>query len=115
MRYAAAPILADAAASEDAAAASTDGMDAETAERLRSLGYVATIEPGSAVETRTDPKDGIHVVVAIGRGQVAWEARDFETALEYEVEAQAQCLGTHDFREAMAAWMQKRDARYEGR
>lgn len=42
----------------------------------------------------------------------AW---DFETALEYEIEAQAQCLGTHDFREAMAAWMQKRDARYEGR
>jgi len=42
----------------------------------------------------------------------AW---DFEMALEYEVEAQARCLGTHDFREAMAAWMQKRDARYEGR
>ncbi|MDP6978989.1 MAG: enoyl-CoA hydratase-related protein [Myxococcota bacterium] len=42
----------------------------------------------------------------------AW---DFETALEYEVEAQAQCLGTHDFREAMAAWMQKREGKYEGR
>jgi len=42
-------------------------------------------------------------------------AGDFETALEYEVEAQARCLGTHDFREAMAAWRQKRVARYEGR
>ena len=40
---------------------------------------------------------------------------DFETALEYEVEAQAQCLGTRDFREAMAAWMQKREGKYEGR
>jgi 2-(1,2-epoxy-1,2-dihydrophenyl)acetyl-CoA isomerase len=42
----------------------------------------------------------------------AW---DFETALEYEVEAQARCLGSHDFREAMAAWLQKRDGKYEGR
>lgn len=40
---------------------------------------------------------------------------DFETALEYEVDAQAQCLGSHDFREAMAAWIQKRDGTYEGR
>lgn len=40
---------------------------------------------------------------------------DFETALEYEVEAQSRCLGTHDFREAMAAWFQKRDGVYEGR
>ncbi len=40
---------------------------------------------------------------------------DFETALELEVEAQARCLGSHDFREAMAAWIQKRDGIYEGR
>jgi 2-(1,2-epoxy-1,2-dihydrophenyl)acetyl-CoA isomerase len=39
---------------------------------------------------------------------------DFETALEYEVEAQARCLGTRDFREAMAAWLQKRDGKYIG-
>ncbi len=40
---------------------------------------------------------------------------DFETALEYEVEAQARCLGTEDFREAMIAWGQKRDGNYQGR
>jgi 2-(1,2-epoxy-1,2-dihydrophenyl)acetyl-CoA isomerase len=40
---------------------------------------------------------------------------DFETALEYEVESQSRCLGTHDFREAMAAWIQKRDGNYQGR
>ncbi len=41
----------------------------------------------------------------------AW---DFETALEYEVETQARCIDTHDFREALAAWMQKREGKYEG-
>jgi enoyl-CoA hydratase/carnithine racemase len=40
---------------------------------------------------------------------------DFETALEYEVESRARCLGSRDFREAMAAWIQKRDGVYEGR
>jgi len=40
---------------------------------------------------------------------------DFETALEYEVESQSRCLDTRDFREAMSAWFQKRDGKYEGR
>ena len=39
----------------------------------------------------------------------------FEEALEYEVEAQAECLGTRDFREAMAAWSEKREGKYQGR
>jgi 2-(1,2-epoxy-1,2-dihydrophenyl)acetyl-CoA isomerase len=40
---------------------------------------------------------------------------DFETALEYEVEAQTRCFETEDFREAMLAWIQKRDGAYHGR
>lgn len=40
---------------------------------------------------------------------------DFETALEYEVEAQTRCFGTDDFREAMAAWAQRREGHYTGR
>ncbi len=40
---------------------------------------------------------------------------DFDTALEYEVEAQATCLGSEDFREAMMAWIEKRDGQYLGR
>ena len=34
---------------------------------------------------------------------------------EFEIEEQARCLGSRDFREAMAAWMQKREGHYEGR
>lgn len=74
-------ILAD-AAERATGNASAGGMDAETAERLRSLGYVATIDPGSAVDARVDPKDGIHVVVAISNGQIAYEAREFDKALK---------------------------------
>jgi 2-(1,2-epoxy-1,2-dihydrophenyl)acetyl-CoA isomerase len=38
----------------------------------------------------------------------------FEEALAYEAEAQATCLGSQDFREAMIAWVKKRDGAYEG-
>jgi len=38
----------------------------------------------------------------------------FEEGLEYEAEAQATCLGSRDFREAMSAWLQKRDGEYCG-
>lgn len=51
----------------------------------------------------------------IKRGLDRATAWDFETALEYEVEAQSRCLGTEDFREAMAAWLQKREGHYQGR
>jgi len=55
-------------------------LDDETAERLRSLGYVATITPGTAVDARKDPKDGIAGVVEVARGQAAYLDRDFATA-----------------------------------
>ena len=38
----------------------------------------------------------------------------FEEGLEYEAEAQATCMGSSDFREAMAAWVQKRSGKYRG-
>jgi len=38
----------------------------------------------------------------------------FEEGLEFEADAQAVCLGSKDFREAMRAWVQKRDGEYTG-
>jgi 2-(1,2-epoxy-1,2-dihydrophenyl)acetyl-CoA isomerase len=38
----------------------------------------------------------------------------FEEALEQEAEAQAVCLGSQDFAEAMKAWIQKRPGEYSG-
>lgn len=38
----------------------------------------------------------------------------FEETLEFEADAQETCFGTADFREAMLAWLQKRDGNYLG-
>jgi 2-(1,2-epoxy-1,2-dihydrophenyl)acetyl-CoA isomerase len=38
----------------------------------------------------------------------------FEDALEFEAEAQATCLGSDDFREAVKAWFEKRSGEYRG-
>lgn len=38
----------------------------------------------------------------------------FEEGLELESSAQAACLGTKDFAEAMGAWLQKREGKYVG-
>jgi enoyl-CoA hydratase/carnithine racemase len=39
----------------------------------------------------------------------------FAEALEHEAEAQAVCLGSDDFAEAMRAWVKKRPGVYHGR
>jgi 2-(1,2-epoxy-1,2-dihydrophenyl)acetyl-CoA isomerase len=39
----------------------------------------------------------------------------FEEGIEWEANAQATCLGSEDFREAMMAWVQKRDGEYSGK
>ena len=44
----------------------------------------------------------------------AWGG-DEQSTRERENEAPAHCLGSRDFREAMAAWMQKREGHSEGR
>ena len=38
----------------------------------------------------------------------------FEAGLEFEADAQATCLGSSGFREAMIAWMKKTDGTYTG-
>lgn len=38
----------------------------------------------------------------------------YDEALNQEVIAQAACMGTNDFKEAMLAWIQKRDGQYTG-
>jgi 2-(1,2-epoxy-1,2-dihydrophenyl)acetyl-CoA isomerase len=91
------------------------------ARQARELGLVLEVVPDDALLARVAEyarnlaaKPPIALAL-IKNGLDRATAWDFETALEYEVEAQARCLGTHDFREAMAAWMQKRDGKYEGR
>jgi tetratricopeptide (TPR) repeat protein len=65
------------AGSPDAAPAS---VDRETMEQLRSLGYVAGIEPGSAPDLGKDPKDKIDSAVALFYGQDAYMKGDMRTA-----------------------------------
>jgi 2-(1,2-epoxy-1,2-dihydrophenyl)acetyl-CoA isomerase len=87
----------------------------------RELGLVLEVVPDDELSTRVAAYASSLAAkppVALGlikNGLDRATAWDFETALEYEVQAQAQCLGTRDFREAMAAWMQKREGQYEGR
>jgi 2-(1,2-epoxy-1,2-dihydrophenyl)acetyl-CoA isomerase len=95
-----------------------DLLDAHEA---HAFGLVLEVVPDAALSARV--AEYAHVLaskppVALGlikNGLNRATTWDFETALEYEVEAQARCLGTYDFREAMAAWFQKRDGKYEGR
>ena len=51
----------------------------------------------------------------IKRGLNRAASCSFEAAVEYEVESQATCLGSRDFREAMMAWAQRREGEYQGR
>lgn len=61
--------------------------DEETMEQLRSLGYVAAIEPGSAPSTGKDPKDGIESLVALFEGEEAYMDSDFARAEKYLLRA----------------------------
>ncbi|MCA9752387.1 MAG: tetratricopeptide repeat protein, partial [Gemmatimonadetes bacterium] len=58
-------------------------LDDETAARLRALGYVATIEPGTKADLRQDPKDGAEMVAALFRGEEAFQRRNFVVARRY--------------------------------
>ena len=55
-------------------------MDPSTAERLHALGYIASIEPGTATGGGKDPKDGIDGVLATARGARAFQAGDLASA-----------------------------------
>jgi arylsulfatase A-like enzyme len=63
-------------------------MDEETAERLRSLGYVASVTPGSGTsDPRLDPKDGVHVAVALFRGEQAYRDQNLVAAERFLLQA----------------------------
>ncbi|MGQ0720210.1 MAG: tetratricopeptide repeat protein, partial [Candidatus Eiseniibacteriota bacterium] len=55
-------------------------MEDEVAEQLRSLGYVATSEPGAAANTGIDPKDKAPGAAALFRGEEAYLTGDLVTA-----------------------------------
>jgi tetratricopeptide (TPR) repeat protein len=61
--------------------------DEETMEQLRSLGYVATVEPGSTPNREKDPKDGIESVVALFEGEEAYLSSDLARAERYLLRA----------------------------
>jgi len=61
--------------------------DEETLEQLRSLGYVAAVEPGSAPSSGKDPKDGIESIVALFEGEEAYIASNFARAEVYLLRA----------------------------
>ncbi|MGH2571174.1 MAG: sulfatase-like hydrolase/transferase, partial [bacterium] len=55
-------------------------LDAGTAARLRSLGYVASVEVGSAPDLRKDPKDGVVSAAALFHGEQAYVDGRFRAA-----------------------------------
>jgi len=61
--------------------------DEETMEQLRSLGYVAAVEPGSIPAGGKDPKDGIESLVALFEGEEAYLDADFPRAERYLLRA----------------------------
>jgi arylsulfatase A-like enzyme len=67
-------ILASSAASPAA------GLDAATAAQLRSLGYVASVDVGSAPDLRKDPKDGVASAAALFHGEQAYVDGRFRVA-----------------------------------
>jgi 2-(1,2-epoxy-1,2-dihydrophenyl)acetyl-CoA isomerase len=90
------------------------------AEEALALGLVLEVLPDAELEARV--MDYAHQLAAkppialslIKSGLNRATSRSFEEALECENEAQATCLGSSDFREAMLAWIQKRDGQYAG-
>ncbi len=94
-----------------------DILDAREAERL---GLVLEVVPDDALGERVrtnartlaeKPPIALSLIKGGLNRATTWS---FEDALEYEAEAQATCLGSSDFREAMTAWMARRPGVYTG-
>lgn len=62
-------------------------LDAETAERMRSLGYVAAAAGPARVESRKDPKDGAAGVAALFYGEEAYAQRKLALAERHLLDA----------------------------
>ena len=75
--------------------------DAELADRVAEYARALAAKPPIALSLI---KSGLNRASSWG----------FEEALEFEADAQSTCLGSADFREAMAAWKQKRAGSYRG-
>ncbi len=85
-----------------AAAPSTPAPEADNAtmEQLRSLGYVAQIEPGSRRTSGKDPKDQIEVAAALFQGEQAYLDADFpraESFLRRALQRDPDCKEAHAF------------------
>ncbi|MFP6579126.1 MAG: enoyl-CoA hydratase-related protein [Myxococcota bacterium] len=95
--------------------------DPVSAEEALAMGLVLEVVPDDALLSRvTDYAQGLAAkppvaLALIKRGLDRATHLSFEEALEYEIESQAVCMGTEDFREAMSAWLQKRNGEYHGR
>ena len=94
-----------------------DILDAREAERL---GLVLEVVPDDALGERVrsyartlaeKPPIALSLIKGGLNRATTWS---FEEGLEYEAEAQAVCLGSRDFREAMLAWAQRRGGEYHG-
>jgi arylsulfatase A-like enzyme len=55
-------------------------IDAAVLDRLRGLGYLATIQPGAVRGSREDPKDHVAAVMELFEGEKAYVAGDYEEA-----------------------------------
>lgn len=95
-----------------------DVLDAKQAERM---GLVLEVVPDAALAERArdyartlaaKPPIALSLIKAGLNRSSTW---GFDEGLEYEADAQAACLGSEDFREAMRAWLKKRPGQYEGK
>lgn len=75
-------------------------MDEGTAEKLRSLGYVAAITDPGRADARKDPKDGAAGAAALFRGEDAYGRGDLiaaRTHLMRAIELDPECKEAHSF------------------
>ena len=94
-----------------------DVLDAKQAERA---GLVLEVVPDAVLGERvgeyarmlaTKPPIALSFIKSGLNRSSSW---GFDEGLEYEADAQAACLGSQDFREAMQAWINKRPGEYTG-
>jgi tetratricopeptide (TPR) repeat protein len=75
-------------------------VDPETMEQLRSLGYVASVEPGSVTDSGKDPKDQIDGAAALFRGEEAYlqgDLRRAERLLKRTLQFDPECKDAYSY------------------
>ncbi|HEX4823052.1 MAG TPA: sulfatase-like hydrolase/transferase [Candidatus Polarisedimenticolaceae bacterium] len=71
-----------ASASAQSDTSSAQPMDADTEQRLRSLGYLGSTAQATGESLKIDPKDKLDVVAAVAAGLKAFAAKDYQRALQ---------------------------------